>query len=247
MTEAPLQDQLGTGGRRKVGRPARLDREMIARAASEVGLDRVTMKAVADRLGVSVPGLYHHVEGRDDLMALAAEYSASRIAIPVDRGQQWTEWLVEWSRYSYDAFVKEPELLNQYLRGSISLERMVVHLDAVIGFLDRHGFTPVEARDAYSLVSQCAIGAAFNALRHADLKRNRESVLLEYQRAFASRAPGELPYLRKLVGTIADPPSFDDEIVTVLVGIAVRRGDPWQPILELAHTGTDATVIALHP
>jgi AcrR family transcriptional regulator len=244
VTEAPLQDQLGAGGRRKVGRPARLDREMIARAASEVGLDRVTMKAVADRLGVSVPGLYHHVEGRDDLMALAAEYSAARIAIPIDRGQQWTEWLLEWARYSYDAFVQEPELLNQYLRGSISLERMVVHLDAVIGFLERHGFTPVAARDAYSLVSQCAIGGAFNALRHAE--RNRESVLLDYQRAFAARPPGELPYLRKLVGTIADPPSFDDEIVTVLVGIAVRRGEPWQPVLELAHAN-DAAVIALHP
>jgi AcrR family transcriptional regulator len=244
VTEAPVQ-QLEPGGRRKVGRPARLDREMIARAASEVGLDRLTMKAVADQLGVSVPGLYHHVEGRDDLMALAAEYSASRIAIPVDRGQQWTEWLLEWARYSYDAFVQEPELLNQYLRGAISLERMVVHLDAVIGFLERHGFTPVEARDAYSLVSQCAIGAAFNALRHAE--RNREAVLLEYQQAFAARAPGELPYLRKLVGTIADPPSFDDEMVTVLVGIAVRRGEPWQPIIELGRAGVGATVIPLHP
>lgn len=247
MTESPLPDQLGPGGRRKVGRPARLDREMIARAASEVGLDRVTMKAVADHLGVSVPGLYHHVEGRDDLMALAAEYSTSRIAIPVDRDQQWTEWLLEWARYSYEAFVKEPELLNQYLRGSISLERMVVHLDAVIGFLERHGFTPVEARDAYSLVSQCAIGGAFNALRDADLRRHRERVLLEYQQAFAAHPPGELQYLRKLAGTIADPPSFDDEIVTVLIGIAVRRGEPWQSILELADGGPDAAVIPLHP
>ena len=247
MSEAPLQDQLGPGGRRKVGRPARLDREMIARAASEVGLDRVTMKAVADRLGVSVPGLYHHVEGRDDLMALAAEYSTARIAIPVDRDQPWTEWLLDWARYSYEAFVKEPELLNQYLRGSISLERMVVHLDAVIGFLERHGFTPVEARDAYALVSQCAIGAAFNALRDADRRRNREQVLLEYQQAFAARPPGELQHLRKLAGTIADPPSFDDEIVTVLVGIAVRRGEPWPSIIELSHDGPDAAVIPLHP
>ncbi len=246
MADATLQP-VEASGRRKVGRPARLDREMIARAASEVGLDQVTMKAVADRLGVSVPGLYHHVQGRDDLMALAAEYSAARIAIPVDHGQHWTEWLLEWARYSHDAFVAEPELLNQYLRGAISVDRMVVHLDAVIGVLDRHGFTPVEARDAYALVSQCAIGAAFNALRHADILRNRESVMLEYQRAFAARGAGALPYLRKLVGVIEDPPPFDDEIATVLVGIAVRRGEPWPAILDLGRPGSDAAVIPLHP
>ncbi|HEX5097651.1 MAG TPA: helix-turn-helix domain-containing protein, partial [Acidimicrobiia bacterium] len=101
--------------RRKVGRPARLDRDMIAKAAHEVGLDRVTMKAVADRLGVSVPGLYHHIEGRDDLMRLAAEYSASRIPLPVDRGQHWAAWLLEWAQYSHDAFVAQPELLGQFL------------------------------------------------------------------------------------------------------------------------------------
>ena len=109
----------------KIGRPARIDRAMIARAAYEIGLDRVTMKAVADRLGVSVPGLYHHVEGRDDLMRLGAEYSAAQIQMPVDHGQHWTAWLLEWARYSHDAFVAQPALLGQFLNGSLGVERMV--------------------------------------------------------------------------------------------------------------------------
>ncbi|MGH8978055.1 MAG: TetR/AcrR family transcriptional regulator, partial [Acidimicrobiia bacterium] len=101
--------------RPKVGRPARLNRAMIARAAYEVGLDQVTRKGVADRLGVSVPGLYHHVEGRDDLMRLAAEYSASQMELPVDHGQHWAEWLLECARYSHDAFVAQPALLAQFV------------------------------------------------------------------------------------------------------------------------------------
>jgi AcrR family transcriptional regulator len=37
---------------------------------------------VADRLGVSVPGLYHYVSGREDLIRLAAEQSALRMTMP---------------------------------------------------------------------------------------------------------------------------------------------------------------------
>lgn len=222
-----------TRGRRKVGRPARLDRDMIAKAAYEVGLDRVTMKAVADRLGVSVPGLYHHVEGRDDLMRLAAEYSAAQIPVPVDRGQHWTEWLAEWARYSHDAFVAQPQLLGQFLAGSIGVERMVEHVDAVIGLLVRHGFTPAEALDAYTVVSECAIGAAVSEIRTAEAARAGRPVIAEYHRVLARRAPDELPHLRALVATPpAGPPELTERIRTVLVGIAVRRGEAPRVVLE---------------
>jgi AcrR family transcriptional regulator len=232
--------------RGKTGRPARLDREMIARAAYEIGLDRVTMKAVADRLGVSVPGLYHHVEGRDDLMQLAAEYSASRIHLPEDHGQTWAEWLLEWSRVSHRAFLSQPELLIQSLRGTTSVDRMVVHVDAVTGFLIRHGFTPIEARDAYTIVSRCAIGAAIADIRQSESGRG---LLAEYHRVLSSRTPDELPSLRQLVSVMQDDgPTLEEQICTVLVGIAVRRGEPWKPILELARPAPAQTDYeALHP
>ena len=48
---------------RKAGRPPRISRAMIAEAANELGLDGLTLKAVADHLGVTVAALYHHVAG----------------------------------------------------------------------------------------------------------------------------------------------------------------------------------------
>ena len=180
--------------RGKTGRPAKLDREMIAHAAYEIGLDRVTMKAVADQLGVSVPGLYHHVEGRDDLMQLAAQYSASRIHLPEDRNQSWPEWLLEWSRVSYLAFLSQPELLVQSMRGSFTVDRMVIHVDAVVGFLIEHGFSPVKARDAYTIVSRCVFGAAISEIRQHEAGRG---LLADYHRVLSSRTPEELPNLRK--------------------------------------------------
>ena len=45
----------------------------------------------------------------------------------------------------------------------------------------------------------------------------------------------------------ADRPSFEDRIVAVLVGVAMRRGEAWQPIVRLAQRDThDAAVSALH-
>ena len=235
--------------RAKVGRPARLDREMIAQAAYEIGLDRVTMKSVAERLGVSVPGLYHHVEGRDDLMRLATEYSTARIRFPGDRGQQWPEYLMEWARHMYDAFVAQPEILNQFWKGASGVDRMVDHVDAVIGFLTQQGFTEIEALEAYTLTSRCVIGATMHNVREHE---TGNELIAEYHRALASRPSSELPHLRLLVAAMGSSTdvSFEDEIATALIGIAVRRGEPWEPILEIVREPAnvdDAEVITLHP
>src|SRR5690348_8135749 len=86
--------------RRRVGRPARLDRAAIARASAELDLDQVSMRSVADRLGVSVPSLYHYVRGRDDLLRMAAEQSAARLSVPEDSGQHWSVWLYQWADHA---------------------------------------------------------------------------------------------------------------------------------------------------
>jgi AcrR family transcriptional regulator len=233
--------------RRKIGRPARLDRQMIARAAHDIGLDHVTMKGVADKLGVSVPGLYHHVDGRDDLMRLAAEYSASQIQIPTDHDQHWTAWLLEWARYQHDAFTAQPELLSQFLNGTIGVDRMVTHLDAAIGLLMRHGFTAEEALDAYNLVSACAIGIAVGEIRAAEANRAGRPVIAEYHRVLSQREPDELPHLRALVGAINQVSSdFDARIRTVLLGIAVARGDEPATVLEETGGTAAAATTSLH-
>jgi AcrR family transcriptional regulator len=234
----------------KIGRPAKLDRAMIARAAYEVGLDRVTMKAVADRLGVSVPGLYHHVEGRDDLMRLGAEYSAAQIQVPVDHGQHWTEWLLEWARYSHDAFVAQPALLGQFLNGSLGVDRMVTHVDTMVGVLSRQGFSPNEALDAYALVGEVALGAAVSEIRVQESARAGRPMIAEYHRVLATAPSDAFPNLRALVSTMRDGANeFADRVVTVLIGIAVRRGESWQQIPELVAAPDDRAhdVAMMHP
>jgi hypothetical protein len=113
---------------------------------------------------------------------------------------------------------------------------MVTHVDAMLALLLRHGFDPHEAMDTYVLVSQCALGAALTEIREAEGAREGRPDIVEYHRALAMRPADELPSLRSLASTprTTERPTFEDRIVTLLVGIAVRRGDPWQGIADLA-------------
>ncbi|GAA0917659.1 TetR/AcrR family transcriptional regulator [Nonomuraea longicatena] len=55
------------------GRPPRIDLDDIVRAGRELGLSRLSVKAVAARLGVTSTAIYRYVEGRWDLDRLVGE------------------------------------------------------------------------------------------------------------------------------------------------------------------------------
>lgn len=218
----------------KVGRPARIDRTAIAEAVLELGLDGISMKAVADHLGVSVAGLYHHVGNRRELLVLAAEHSLSRVAAPEDTGQHWDEWLREWARHVYRSFVEEPEILVQFMHGGLRWDTMGDVVDSVIKVLGRAGFDPVEAVSAFDTVAQCAVGAAVQEIRLRAATSEGRTSLSELHRMVASRPADELLGLRALLERppIRMAPDFEEHLTTVLVGLAVRRGDDWQPVAE---------------
>jgi AcrR family transcriptional regulator len=215
--------------RPRLGRPPRISRQMIAEAAHELGLDGLTLRKVADHLGVSIAALYHHVSSKDDLMRVAAEYSVARVPRPEDRGQHWAQWLAEWAEYNLDAFVTRPGLLTQYMEGGITAEVIAGNLDTILGVLVRQEFTVLEANAAYELVTSCALGMAVGIIRDRESEAAGLPIRVAYQRLLAERDPGDLPHLRELVGAVAEHgrEPFAAQIATVLDGVAARLGvDP---------------------
>src|SRR3954467_15646623 len=124
--------------RQRVGRPARISRPAIAEAALELGIDDdLTMKRGAGHLGVSVPGLYHYVKGRGDLLRLAAEHALSQVRLPEDAGQHWATWLREWARYIHDVLAGQPELVNQFINGGLDDDRLIEVIGRTLDVLHR--------------------------------------------------------------------------------------------------------------
>ena len=69
-----------------------------AQVADEVGYDRLTLAAVASRLGVAVPSLYKHVDGlgelRHDLTVLALRELGDELGSAVDRRDSDGLWAI---------------------------------------------------------------------------------------------------------------------------------------------------------
>lgn len=219
---------------RKAGRPPRISRAMIAQAANDLGLDGLTLKAVADHLGVTVAALYHHVSGKDDLMRLAAERSARDIPLPVDEGQHWAQWLRDWAKYNLDVFTAEPGLLAQYLEGGIGPEFVVENLDVILAVLVREGFSVADANAAYHLVASCALGTVVAERWEAAIAEQYGDVPSAFRRVVDAAPKHQLGQVRRLLR--AKPTTrdqrFEQRIEVVLRGIAAKAGRRWRPVVS---------------
>ncbi|THV40543.1 TetR/AcrR family transcriptional regulator [Glycomyces buryatensis] len=98
----------GPGERPTRGRPATLSRgrivaEAVAIADAE-GLEKVSMKRIAEQLGSGVMSLYRHVPGKDELIALMIDTAiGTPPQLPIEDG--WRTALAEWARATRDFFV----------------------------------------------------------------------------------------------------------------------------------------------
>lgn len=93
----------------KPGRPARLSREQIVAAALEGGVDALTMRELALRLGVSHSALYRWVRDLDEVFDLISETMIARI-VPADEptGDTWRDWLARLAWAMHDEFLAVP-------------------------------------------------------------------------------------------------------------------------------------------
>jgi AcrR family transcriptional regulator len=102
---------------------AGLDREAVAEAAvalaAEEGFERLTIRRVAERLGVRAPSLYNHVAGLEELKRAVAALAAQRLAGRLMRAAvgKSGETAVFAIADAYRSFAKEhPDLYTVTLR-----------------------------------------------------------------------------------------------------------------------------------
>jgi AcrR family transcriptional regulator len=212
-----------TEGPRRIGRPPRIDRAAIARTAGELPLEELTVRAVAERLGVSVPTLYHYVSGRDELLRMAAEQFGLRLTLPRDEGQHWAVWCYQWADYIRRAFVADAELLKQYIDGALGARVMADHIEAAIALCVRQGFSEEDAFGLYELISECALGAAISQIRADRIAAAGQSLDAGLRRLLTDRP---LPHVERLLSRAPlHGPPFAERVAAVLAGVAVLRGE----------------------
>jgi AcrR family transcriptional regulator len=215
-------------GRPRVGRPPRVTRQQIAEAALAIGLERATIRAVADYLDMSVPGLYYHVGSRDDLLHLAAEYSFGRLALPKDTGQHWTKWLLDYASFVSRALVEHPEIVMQLLVGDRDTLRQAEHIERVLELLTDRGFAVDDAYHAYSRLMPVVVGAAASEIQSRATTRAGRPLAAELRRAIALVPGDRMPVLKSLLGKNLEGIERDSfaSVRLAVLGLAAEREEP---------------------
>jgi TetR/AcrR family tetracycline transcriptional repressor len=200
-------ESTGTGSRRRPGRPARIDRESIVRAAvelaAEAGAEQVTMTSVAERLGVAMPALYYHVSSREELLGLVGTSVLQRITVP-DLAE-WDEWLLAFARALRARALQDPGLVNTTPITAHGL----VDVPLVEGALQRlvtAGFSPKEALLAFDDV----VATTIDSVRR-DYCINREAAhgntqVSLFRAALRGFSRDEAPLMWELADRFAEMP-----------------------------------------
>lgn len=145
--------------------PARTDRHAIAAAAIELlnerGLDKVSLYAIAERLGVKQPALYHHFDSKAALLAaVAAEVLDQHHTDRVPKaGEAWDVFVLRNARSLRRTMLS----VRDGARLISSAGSRVPNLSnamAQVELLERAGFESATAVLALIAVSRYTIGAA---------------------------------------------------------------------------------------
>ncbi|MCK9896154.1 TetR/AcrR family transcriptional regulator C-terminal domain-containing protein [Frankia sp. AgB32] len=210
--------------RRRPGPAPKVSRAAIAEAGTAIGFDDVTVKKVAEYLGVSVAGLYHHVRGRDDLLRIGGELLLRRGEMPHAADRDWHEWLHEAAWYLRARLAEHPELIVQYVNGAMPWRAGLRHLEAALDVLVQAGFSPAEALAAFHAIARLAFGAAADHHRDQTLARQGAPSIVQIDEVFAADPDG-LRRSRELIALLRIDPGdlFDQQVALLLEGIAAGR------------------------
>lgn len=171
-----------------------LDRELIAATAmeliKEVGVDKLTMRAVAGRLHVSAMALYHHVEDKDELLRLVGDDVLGHIVLPDPDSGDWRELFTSISMAAVDALL-EVRGLSSVLLSSKLLPNARRLVKFCIYQFERGGLSHTAAQEVYAGVHTLVIGRLLveeSAIFHVSPTPHPDDEIRDYGMTLRSRA-----------------------------------------------------------
>ena len=139
---------------------ATLTRERVVatalRLADRDGLERASLRRVADELGVTPMALYRHVAGKEDLLDGMADLLYAELDEPAAAGEWWDD-LVALARATRRSLLKHPSAVSLFSRPIAGPHGQRL-ADRLLGALRRAGFYEPEALELHEQLTQMVFG-----------------------------------------------------------------------------------------
>ncbi|MGH3736069.1 MAG: TetR/AcrR family transcriptional regulator [Micromonosporaceae bacterium] len=144
-----------------------LSRDRVLRTAvqlaDEAGVGALTMRKLADRLGVEAMSLYHHVKNKDEILDGMVDKVFAEIELP-DSGDGWKTAMRHRAVSARQALVRHPWAIGLLDSRASPGPATLRHHDAVIGCLRRGGFSVAMVAHAFSAIDSYVYGFALQEL-----------------------------------------------------------------------------------
>ena len=208
---------------------APVTREAIVGAALELlaegGLEGVSFRRIATRLGVSAPTLYWHVDNKRQLMDLMAEALMERTGS--DRsgprpGQPWWEWLRTDARQMFAALISTRDA-PRVVAGNRPTPDSFAGIERTLGVLVEAGLTPGQAQQTLFAIGAYVIGSATEWQAEAERQSARP---VADQDALLADALADRPVLLAAIAELMDRPdtsAFEYGLDLLVDGLRARH------------------------
>ena len=172
---------------------ARLSREQVAGVAlalvDDEGLDALSMRVLAERLGVGTMTLYGYFRNKDELLDAVVDAAVSDLEPPVLEGD-WREQLRAVILYARSGLLRHPSLVELRVRRPVLRPEALRFSEMSLRILRDAGFGIQEATYAFRLVFTYSLGFAALSPAEATEADRRAAVT-----ALAALPPDEYPML----------------------------------------------------
>jgi AcrR family transcriptional regulator len=141
-------------------RPA-LSRERVLEAAIRLAdddIDALSMRRLADELGVEAMSLYHYVRSKDEILAGIMDRVVAEIPQPA-RGRDWKAAIRASAVAFHDALRKHPWATSLLMSPKHMSVARLHYMDALLACLREAGLSPLQTHHAYHALDSHIIGS----------------------------------------------------------------------------------------
>ena len=186
-----------------------LSRERVIGGAVAVadagGLGSLTMRSLAQELGVKPMSLYHHVSNKDEILDAITDAVFSEIELP-PAGAEWRPAMRDRAISARRALGRHPWATPLMQSRTNPGPATLRHHDAVIGSMRRAGFSVAMAAHAFSLLDAYVYGFA---LQEATLPFDSDTAPDVAEAIMAQFPRDAYPYLAELTIEHVLQPGYD--------------------------------------
>jgi AcrR family transcriptional regulator len=190
-------------------RPA-LSKQRVVAAAVELsdgeGIEALSMRKLAQSLGVEAMSLYHHVANKDDLLDAMVDVVFTEVDLPTV-GRPWRAEIRQRCTSLREALLRHPwgagRLDSRRSPGMATLR----HHDAVIGCLRAAGFSVRGAALAFATLDSYVYGFVVQELA-LPMAPGEDTAHLASE-ILASVATGSLPHLAEMAAAYVGRPDYE--------------------------------------